>query len=422
MKADQLLHQIRLAWLQRVTVSFARGQGARGPFGDQLERFYDALGQAVSTGNPTWIDASLVDWTSSPTLTDLQGSQNTVAGLLNKIIAITNDVVIENLPEQDALDLLTTVTPIYTYALEKTARLETEAQVMYISNELLEMQQKLELLDRTKSNFISVAAHELKTPLTLIEGYTAMMRDLVPGEGNPQVEILLQGVNTGIHRLREIIDDMIDVSLIDNDLLSLNLQPMQLAQLFSLLRAELAETIEKRQQSLNVISFQGDKTWIFADSERLYQGLQNVLLNAIKFTPDQGTITVDGRSLPGFMEITVSDTGIGIPPENQDLIFEKFAHLGQPNLHSSSKTKFKGGGPGLGLPITRGIIEAHGGTIWAESEGYDEIKCPGTTFHILLPARTESTDPKIAKLYGRLKKAQTESDVKESTSTDPTSP
>jgi len=74
------------------------------------------------------------------------------------------------------------------------------------------------------------------------------------------------------------------------------------------------------------------------------------------------------------------------------------------DLHSSGKTKFKGGGPGLGLPITRGIIEAHGGSIWVESEGYDEITCPGTTFHILLPTRTESNDERIAKLFSSMEK------------------
>ena len=89
------------------------------------------------------------------------------------------------------------------------------------------------------------------------------------------------------------------------------------------------------------------------------------------------------------------------------------AQLGRADLHSSGKTKFKGGGPGLGLPITRGIIEAHSGTIWVESPGHDEAACPGSTFHILLPARTEPTDPKIAKLFARLQKIEPESHVEE---------
>ena len=124
--------------------------------------------------------------------------------------------------------------------------------------------------------------------------------------------------------------------------------------------------------------------------------------------------------LPGFFEILISDTGIGIDPEYLSLIFEKFVRLGASALHSSGKTKYKGGGPGLGLHIARGIIESHGGTIWVESPGYDEVKCPGSTFHILIPARTEAIDPKIEKLFGKLEKAQIEPDVQKNPSTDST--
>ncbi|HEY9151847.1 MAG TPA: HAMP domain-containing sensor histidine kinase [Anaerolineales bacterium] len=413
MKAQELLHQIRPIWLQRVSQSLTRGANARDAFIDELNRFYDGLEQAVMTGNPAWLDPAIHEWTGSPTLSDLQQSRQNVSGTLNSIISITNDIAIENLSEQDALDLLSTVTPIYTYGLEKIARLEMEARVAYITNELVEVRQTLEKLDRTKSNFISVAAHELKTPLTLIEGYTAMMRDLVSQNGNDQIDMLLGGVNTGINRLREIIDDMIDVSLIDNDLLSLNLQPILIGQILVLLQREFEPVIEERRQSLEINNFPGSEIWIYADSERLYQALKNVISNAIKYTPDQGKITIDGRSLPGFIEIIVADSGIGISAENQARIFEKFGQVGRVNLHSSGKTKFKGGGPGLGLPITRGIIEAHGGTIWVESPGYDEEKCPGATFHILLPIRTERTDPRVAKLFSKLEKQQLEPDVKE---------
>ena len=122
MKAQELLAGIRSAWLQRVSNSLARGMDAREAFGHQLQEFFDSLEQAMSSGNPAWLDHILLEWTSSPTLTELQHKKNNVAELLNKIIAITNDVAIENLPEEQALDLLTTVTPIYTYALEKIAR------------------------------------------------------------------------------------------------------------------------------------------------------------------------------------------------------------------------------------------------------------------------------------------------------------
>jgi signal transduction histidine kinase len=108
---------------------------------------------------------------------------------------------------------------------------------------------------------------------------------------------------------------------------------------------------------------------------------------------------VSGRLLPGFVEITITDTGIGIDPEFHSRIFEKFGRLGNVSLHSTGKTKFKGGGPGLGLSIAKGVIEAHGGTIWVESDGYDEIRCPGSTFHILLPLRTSPPDARATKLF-----------------------
>jgi signal transduction histidine kinase len=88
-----------------------------------------------------------------------------------------------------------------------------------------------------------------------------------------------------------------------------------------------------------------------------------------------------------FVELIVRDTGIGIAPEDRERIFEKFYRAGKSSLHSSGQAKFMGAGPGLGLPIARGLAEAHGGRLWAESPGHDEINCPGSTFHLLLPVR-----------------------------------
>ena len=399
MSAQTLLEKIRSNWLHRVAHSMARGEDVRANFEQELEQFFSMLEQAVATGDPAWLDSILLEWAGSPTQSDLEQGKNNVTLLLNKMIGVTNEVAREVLTDSEVLDLLTELIPIYTHLLEKAARLEMETRITYISNELENVQQQLEKLDRTKSNFISVAAHELKTPLTLIEGYTTMMRDMIDESGQNQFDSLLIGMNKGVRRLHEIINDMIDVSLIDNNLLSLNVQKITLMHIFNLLKGELAESVSERKQKLIIKKFSGIETWIYADSERLYQALYNVLTNSMKYTPDNGKIKVDGRKLPGFIEVTITDTGIGVAPEDHTAIFEKFAQLGRPNLHSSGKTKFKGGGPGLGLPITRGIIEAHGGTIWVESEGYDDKKFPGSTFHILIPIRTEAMDPKIEKLF-----------------------
>jgi signal transduction histidine kinase len=318
------------------------------------------------------------------------------------MIALTIQVTREALTKQEALDLLAAVIPIYTYGLEVVARYEMETRVAHISSEMDKVQKQMERVDKSKSAFISVAAHELKTPITLIEGYASMMEDLMRAGKGVNLDSLLAGMTTGIDRLRSIVDDMIDVSMIDNKLLQLNFQPMQVGQLLEALRIEMEETLKGRKLALEIRSFDGSRQWIYVDHARLMQAIRNILNNAIKFTPDGGTITVDGRTLPGFIEVTIADTGIGISHDNQAMIFEKFGQLGRVDLHSSGKTKFKGGGPGLGLPIARGILETHGGSIWVESPGYDEKTCPGSTFHVLIPARPESPDSEMTRIFSAL--------------------
>ena len=126
------------------------------------------------------------------------------------------------------------------------------------------------------------------------------------------------------------------------------------------------------------------------DYRRLVQAFANLIGNAIKYTPDHGTVTIEGTIIPGgdgaeFVEVVIADTGIGIEPQFHQLIFEKFFRIGDPELHSTGMTKFKGAGPGLGLHIAKGVIEAHGGSIWVESEGEDEERLPGSRFHVILP-------------------------------------
>lgn len=407
MNIPEILKEIRPSWIRRVANTMARGAGVRENFQEQLERFYGLMIQAIETGDPAWVDQVLYDWSASPTQSELREGEKNISAILNKMLMITYEIAREDLTEQEAMELMGVVLPIFTYALEKAARQEMETRVAFISNELSEIQSKLERLDRSKSNFISVAAHELKTPLTLIEGYTTMMRDSAKKEQESQLDLMIDGVNSGILRLRAIIDDMIDVSLIDNNLLALNFQPVWINQILSLIVKEFNDSISSRSLTLDLRPFPGSDQMIFGDPERLYQAFRNILSNAIKFTPDGGKIIVDGRVLPGFLEVSVADTGIGISAQDQETIFEKFGQLGSASLHSSGKTKFKGGGPGLGLPIAKGIIEAHGGAIWVESEGHDENKCPGSTFHILVPIRTESPDPKLAKLFGTKASAKT---------------
>ena len=400
MAIQRSMQKVRVLWIERVSRELARGEGVRAGFAEQLERFYDLLEQAVVTGDTAWLEPLLFAWGRSSTETNLESGDYDVSFVMNRIVTLTIEVIRENLGIRDAMEAISALVPILTQSLSVVIRYEMESRVAHISSELGMVQRKLQELDRSKSNFISVAAHELKTPLTLIEGYTSMMMDVVEqSTDETSMDSMLKGVDTGIHRLRHIIDDMIDVSLIDNNMLAINLQPVWISHLIRLLKNELADTMAGRNQTLVVEKFEGDDTMIYGDSARLFQALHKVASNAIKYTPDNGTITLHGRLLPGFVEITIADTGIGIAPEHQSVVFEKFGQLGKTDLHSSGRTKFKGGGPGLGLPIARGILEAHGGTIWVESEGYDEVRLPGATFHILLPTSGGPTDASIAPLF-----------------------
>ena len=401
MRVVELLDQIRDRWAERVSHRLARGEKVRESFQDQLVRYFDLMRQAISSGDPGWLNEILDEWIEARTQTDQEDQETSLSPILGHILLSLNSVTRELLNSEDALELINAVLPVHTHALQYSSTKEAETYVRHIANDLEEARNTLERLDKSKSDFISVAAHELRTPLTLIEGYSSMLVDLYPEDDDvfQRVEIMLKGIDNGIRRLREIVDDMIDVSLIDNDMLKLNYQPVWLNQLMGIVEQEIRTIAEKRGIRLIIDEFPGFKEMIFGDSERLYQAIWNILTNAVKYTPDDGKITVSGRKLPGFVEMTVTDTGIGIDPDDLARILDKFGHLGDISLHSSGKTKFKGGGPGLGLPITKGIIEAHGGTIWVESDGYDEENCPGSTFHILLPQRKESPDDQVNMIF-----------------------
>ncbi len=406
MRVVDLLKQIRPIWIERVSRHLARGETVRESFVGLLDEFYNLMEQAVVTGDASWIDKTLDAWVDARTQSELENQEASLTPILGTILVTTEEVAAENLDEHDALDLIAAVLPLYTHAFAYTARREAELHVAHISKELADAHRSLERLDKSKSDFIAVAAHELKTPLTLIEGYASMLRDQYPKNEQESTAILLiEGIDNGTRRLREIVDDMIDVSLLDNDMLQMSFQPVWLGQLLKIIREEMSAVVQARNQTLTVKEFSGIQEMTFGDSERLYQAFRNLVTNAIKYTPDGGKITIDGRLLSGFIEVTVSDTGIGIDIEDQERIFEKFGRVGNVALHSSGKVKFKGGGPGLGLPITKGIIEAHGGAIWVESEGYDEKKCPGTTFHVLLPVRKEPPDQRAAEIFRPLAKA-----------------
>ena len=271
--------------------------------------------------------------------------------------------------------------------VENLVQLNTELRQAYRA--LDRANRDLERLDQTKSDFISIASHELRTPLTTIIGYTEMLIEdhTLP----PAVNAMLKSISNGTRRLHEIMDSMFDIAQIDTRTLQLNLTPVDTASLIKEVSDDLEKSFIERKQTLtiNIPPLPLAK----ADPNLLKKLFQHLLTNAIKFTPNDGKITIGARVLPthsaelphGGVEIVVSDTGVGVDPASQDIIFSKFYQPGDLSKHSTSKTRFKGSGAGLGLALSKGIVEAHGGRIWVESKGYDEVNFPGSNFHVILP-------------------------------------
>jgi signal transduction histidine kinase len=283
-------------------------------------------------------------------------------------------------------------TQLYGELVELNQQLEQRVQQR--TEELACLNRDLALLNKKKSDFVAIAAHELKTPLTLIQGYSEMLADGGVEELPPQtVERLASGIVNGTNRLRTIVEDVIDVSLIDTEILSLNMELTSLHNVVEAACKEWRESAWQRDQTLQIGDF-GDLPYIEADALRLHQVFGNIIGNAVKYTPDGGRIDIRARELeeeddqPAFVEVVISDTGVGIDLQEQERIFDKFYRVESPDFHSSSKTKFLGAGPGLGLTIAKGIVEAHGGRIWVESPGHDLARCPGSHFHIVLPVRS----------------------------------
>ena len=297
----------------------------------------------------------------------------------------------------DDLGLLSTLADQTAVALEN-ARLFDDLKIQNTENERLNEElsaanRELASLDQAKSDFINIASHELRTPLSLVVGYSEILNEVIEdGLRSPDSAAhLTEGVHEAVQRLEEIVDTLFIVSQLDTDTLVLHTSEIPVVQIIQAVASKWAEALDERRQTL-IIESLVQLPAVVADGRRLGQVFSQLIQNAIKFTPDGGRIRITGRisgrepSPEGRnVEIIVADTGIGIATDDLERVFDKFYRVGDIRLHSTGETKFKGAGPGLGLTIARGIVEAHGGRIWVESLGHDEDACPGSLFHVALP-------------------------------------
>lgn len=228
-------------------------------------------------------------------------------------------------------------------------------------------------LDRLKAEFVSVASHELKTPLSVIKGYVSLLLEGIYGGVPEQQRKVLASVSDQTDRLGRLIQQLLDISRFEAGGSRLELRPVDLNEFLS----ELATSFEALAVQ-NRIDFRleadGDlPATVTADPDRLNEVVGNLLSNAFKFTPREGVIRLRASRTDAGVVMEVADSGIGIPSDHLPRVFEKFYQV-------QNAAQPKSIGSGLGLAISREIVEAHGGTIGAESE-----PGRGTTFRVFLP-------------------------------------
>lgn len=389
-------------WIARVHTHppTASGQPLKPPSEAQLRRIYTALCDGLTLGRFTAFDDELAQLTRDGFQMGYR-----LSDLLYMIVALQDQtwqaITAEFLPER-AVAYMQGLGNVLSTALTHVARVFYDEMQAGAAGELERAQWRLAQLDRAKSNFISIAAHELRTPITLIQGYSDILIHDFVDAADARAAAVANGLMTGARRLLQIVNDMIAVSMIDNESLALNFQPVSLLHVFQIVVGDLKNDIAERSIDVHVAPLPPEIAGrtLYADSQRLYDAFMHLVGNSIKYTPDGGHVRIETRLLsPGgggepVVQITVADDGIGIAPENRERIFEKFYGPTDALRHSSGRTKFKGGGPGLGLAVAKGVVEAHGGKIWVESPGYDEVKRPGTTVYVLLPMHTTPPAPR----------------------------
>jgi signal transduction histidine kinase len=242
--------------------------------------------------------------------------------------------------------------------------------------EIEDKSRQIEAANRHKSEFLANMSHELRTPLNAIIGFSEVLGERLFGELNEKQAEYTEDILTSGRHLLSLINEILDLSKVEAGRMELELTSFDMPLAIENARTFVRERAIKHgiKLDVNIDERLGD---YFGDERKIKQILLNLLSNAVKFTPEGGRISIDARQLKGSVQISVSDTGIGIAPEDQARIFEEFRQVGSNHEHQSE-------GTGLGLTLAKKFVELHGGTIWVESE-----VGKGSTFTFTLPQKPQ---------------------------------
>jgi signal transduction histidine kinase len=240
-------------------------------------------------------------------------------------------------------------------------------------------------VDRMKSEFISVASHELRTPMTSIKGSVDLILSGFAGETSPEMQELLEIAQKSCDRLVRLVNDILDLSKIESGQLKLNLEHIDLTEIAVRSICSVKQLADKTGVRLRVDRPQALPV-IEADPDRIEQAITNLLSNAVKFSPPQGEVVVELTADDTWVQCAVRDHGVGIAEKDLHRIFGKFQQLSEGRRR---------GGTGLGLAITRGLVDEHRGSIWVESRVGE-----GSRFIFRLPIASPHA-PSAAELAGQ---------------------
>ncbi len=262
--------------------------------------------------------------------------------------------------------------------LETQIPIESTDELGFLAKEFNLMADKLRELDQLKDEFISSVSHELRSPLAAISGYVELLQnkpleEMDPAKRNKAFGIIQESTT----RLAHFINDILDYAKIKSGHMNLNKTTFSLKTLSEDI-LNLFHALTEKKEITTIIDISNQIGDIRADQEKIRQVLTNLVSNALKFTPAGGRIRIGAKNQGEFIQISVQDSGIGIPDEAKEAVFERFKQVNQDTSKADSDVKVKG--TGLGLAIAKGIIESHGGRIWLESE-----LGKGTTFNFTLP-------------------------------------
>ena len=245
---------------------------------------------------------------------------------------------------------------------EKTWRSqqELEIKVEERTHQLSEALEELKRISKRKSDFISSVSHELRTPLTSIKGYAAILLAGKLGALPDEIRERLGKINRHSDELVHMVNDLLDISRIESGKVNMNIETLELAPMVEKVADLLSEQLKTKNITFNM-QIPVDCKKVMVDRSQIERVFINLLGNALKFTPEKGSISVNARCSNKFIQVDIKDTGFGIPQEAQEKIFEEFYRV-ENTINQEVK------GTGLGLTLVKHIVEAHRGKIWVSSK------------------------------------------------------